>query len=308
MKLFERYLMACTNQRIPMPNAWQTSLGLSLCATKQLVTSGQASVESTGYAFQQDDSIQRGFVNHVSRTKTRTKVNDYIMQLYLQAIKYHKGEDYSSYFLPSTTHYEFPHYVTETPVIMGEAYSIYGSTTLPVRVLLYSEVLGGVAQPVYDTEVCLGVTAKGCSMSSLRQYVVDTAQIYFEDSQFEGVEEYFVLRVVANVGVAIIPGQYNCLNLGAAPARQGFDAHTVVTDEPSVTYPAQLPSVAYTGRAYANKLIPALLGINITSNSSPATNALLPAALSGRSFEEKILLNTSGLHDVDKYLGGGFKW
>ena len=30
MKLFEKYLLACTNQRIPMPKEWQKSLGLDL--------------------------------------------------------------------------------------------------------------------------------------------------------------------------------------------------------------------------------------------------------------------------------------
>ena len=304
MRLFDRYLMACTNQRIPMPAVWQESLGLRLDKTKQESIEGTNSMENTGYLFQQDDPLERGFVNHTSRTKTRTSKNDYIMQLYLQAIKYHKGEDYTSYFLPSETVYEFPNYITRVPVILGETYSIYGATTLPIRVLIYSELTGST-EPLYDSN---STVLEPASLSFLRQKVIDTT--FLCSAALQGLEEYLIMEVIGNVGVAIVSGSYDLLPLQKEDDLNvsSFGARFIEGRNADLLYPACLPSVAYFQKPYSEKLIPSLLGINITDNSSPVARTMLPDTLSGQSTEEKIRVNTEGLYDIDENLGRNFKW
>lgn len=137
MKLFEKYLLACTNQRIPMPKEWQKSLGLDLDERKQVHDATRA--EITGYRFQQDDTLERGFVHREVRSLELDEQARYLIGLYLNAIKEHRGTDFTPYFNVGVSIYQFPYYVTKVPIIRNEVYSIYGSTLQPVQARIYSE-------------------------------------------------------------------------------------------------------------------------------------------------------------------------
>lgn len=139
MKLFDKYLLACTNQRIPMPKDWQGSLGLALTETKQ--THAEVPAEITGYRFQQNDVLDRGYVNRQVRSMALDEEATYLLLLYLQALKEHKGVDARTYLSIGETYFSFPDYVLTVDIVKGLSYTIYGSTERPVQIRIYNTLI-----------------------------------------------------------------------------------------------------------------------------------------------------------------------
>lgn len=160
MKLFDKYLLACTNQRIPMPDLWQRTLGLHLTENLQSHIDTEENTEEIiptntksdimGYRFQQDETIDRGYVNNQVRRLELNNQSKYLLQLYLEALKEHKGLDYTSYLSVGTSTFSFPYYTTTATVLRGHKYSLYGLTMKPVTIQLKSAATNEVyAQKVY---------------------------------------------------------------------------------------------------------------------------------------------------------------
>ena len=139
MKLFDKYLLACTNQRIPMPKDWQGSLGLSLSETKQ--THAEIPAEITGYRFQQNDVLDRGYVNRQVKSMALDEEATYLLLLYLQALKEHKDVDARTYLSIGETYFSFPDYVLTVDIVKGLSYTIYGSTERPAQIRIYNTLI-----------------------------------------------------------------------------------------------------------------------------------------------------------------------
>lgn len=306
MKLFDRYLLACTNQRIPMPPEWQESLGLALSAVKQSKTMGGVEAEITGYKFQQDDVLQRGFVNQQVKSFELDEQAKYLLQLYLRALRDHKELDFLPYLQLGTTTYKFPDYVTVAPIVAGRKYSVYGNT---IRDVVWEIYLDGQEEAIYSSSVS--------SLSTLKPLIIDTSKISCPVQQ----EEFLMLRIISNVKVAVVEGVFNYLPTTKQKEDKvtgevieerdtNLSAKTLRVEGGTTKYwPVRLPSVAYKPELnYADKLIPALLDMQVTVDSPAKQCEILAEALRGKDTEEQIKLATTGLYDVDKYVGGKLIW
>lgn len=165
MKLFDKYLLACTNQRIPMPDSWQKSMGLDLTPVKQSYSLNSS--EITGYKFQQDETLERGYVQREIKSLELDQESKYLIYLYLNALADHKGLNCLPYFSLGTTTYSFPLYTLTAPVIKGKKYSLYGSTIRPTTLRFYSTASPSVE--IYSTTYD--------SLSLMAQKVIDTQEL-----------------------------------------------------------------------------------------------------------------------------------
>ena len=301
MRLFDKYLLACTNQRIPMPPEWQESLELSLTPVKQSkIMDEAAQAEIMGYKFQQDDYLKRGFVNQQVKSLELDEKAKYLLQLYLRALKDHKGLDFLPYLQLGTQDFKSPHYITTAPVIEGREYSIYGNSGREVTCQLYLDGSEGIlAEKVFD------------SLSTLKPRVISTQCVYTEEAQ-----EFLMLKVISYSPVSIVEGTFPPLP-SEVKEKDGerylvpvFRANTLQVVGGSVPcWPLRLPSVAYKPFLdYADKLIPALLDMQVTEDSPTKLKELLANSLPGSTTEEQIKINTLGLYDVDQYIGGKLIW
>ena len=304
MKLFEKYLLACTNQRIPMPKKWQDSLGLSLDETKQ--EHAETGTQLTGYRFQQDETINRGFVHREVRSLELNEQAKYLISLYLNALKEHKKLDFTPYFNVGVTVYQFPYYITKVNLIRGEKYSIYGDTLRPVYGRVYSDFNHDVS--FKDQSFMISC------LSSSNHYTFDPAEYLNNAPQAE--DEYFMLELKSFAPIAVIQGTFT-------PASRVRKLHkTTITPRLAVkvdkedgtgqvvedTMSVLLPSAGIENLEYADKLMPLLLDMTITEDSPQEEIDLVGSDYFGDTLEEKVKKNTKGLYDVDKYIGGKFLW
>lgn len=345
MKLFEKYLLACTNQRIPMPPVWQDSLGLGLDTTVQThidtedkterIPAGTKS-EIVGYRFQQDDVLERGFVNRQVRKLELDENARYLLSLYLEAIKNHRGTDFTPYFSIGVSSFSFPYYTTRASVIRGKKYSVYGLTTKPVIIRLksaatneiYAENVYGLLSLISPRVIDIDTWLKGYAASkasSTGKNIVDILR------GLQALDEYLTLEVQAYVEVTIVPGTYEKLHMIQCiekfeisdEDKEGKSHDELYTHEFVLTskvievdnlsvsrLPALYPSVAYFALAYSDKLIPALLDMQITKNLPTQLYELIPSDLDGDTYEQKIKLHTAdeALYDVDEFIGSKFVW
>lgn len=481
MKLFEKYLLASTNQRIPMPKDWQSTMGLSLAPNVQ--SHSEVPAEITGYRFQQNDVLQRGFVHRQVDSMQLNEEATYLLLLYLQALKEHKDIDARPYLTVGETTFLFPNYQHTVDIIKGLDYTIYGRTERSIRVELRNEALDneligvvegdslnpnspliirptelidkyiaekktekfkvrdikdtvsitngvfeyqglvyklvitsstvtgvevsngsevvttleisgnltfqlfcsaytldsltaptkitiassrlsidGLAfvvgshtvkealdpeQPEELTDVtypCLAVVQKQSDGSEAAgiPILVKNSKFMLNDLKYTAtiisdaitevtrpltketlsrVDEYYRLIVYSAVPVAIAPGAYpktpfyraveegvDDEGVAIIQKEPSFTAHVAYSGTEGLYYPLLLSKAGHFNLPFSNKLIPTLLDMNITSESPVEEQKLIPDTLLGEDYQQKILLNTKGIFDVDKNLGDKIVW
>lgn len=276
-RLFDKFLIATINQRIPMPKVWQQSLGLKLTDTKQMILSDGMELESTGYKFQQDDTIDRGFVTGRILYNQLTDKDYYQIALYLEALKEHQGKNFTAYFNSSTSLFENNKYITTISVIAGEPYTVYCRTELPVKWKYYSSA----------SQAIFGEGELGALYESL---LIDTNEYNTDDYQSE--HEYFTLEVESHSAATIVKGRFN-----------------IITEDNEFTKGKTFKPSILNGDRYSDKLIPGLLDIQVTKESSTELRELLAKELSGEGdLEQKIAQNTQGAYDIDEFIGRNLRW
>ncbi|MCM1323008.1 MAG: hypothetical protein NC218_02380 [Acetobacter sp.] len=311
MKLFEKYLLAVTNQRIPMPKIWQKSLGLDLEETKQIYEDNVS--EITGYRFQQDETLNRGYVHREVRSLELDDQAKYLISLYLNALKEHKHTDFTPYFNVGVSTYSFPFYTTRVNVIRGQVYSIYGNTVKPTQVRIYSSAAyeEEIVKDVVDEEGTVIGKRKEVrkyaanekvfadfiisAIATDKQYRLDTND-YLSGEQSD-IDEYIEMEIKSYVPLVVLQGSYTRLSMlkKILPGSTG-EVNNL------------FPSAGIEQLDYANKLLPLLLDMTITDDSPQEEKDLLTSDYLGDTFEEKVKRNTKGIYDVDKYIGGKFLW
>lgn len=387
MKLFEKYLLACTNQRIPLPSGWQRTLGLSLEPTVQKDT--QASSPITGYRFQQDEVLQRGFAHRQVSTMQLNAESTYLLQLYLLALKEHKGIKAYQYLSVGTTTYEYPYYTTKVDAIKEFDYTLYGRSGIDAKLILtntargveiYRQYIGALdanSPVVLHTskviEDYLASSPKGTVPVESNKFTIDNIlyeidtsancvrvvldsekslnymqhtthswrdiEIPIEEDRFtiSGIEytivttsstmvaleyvitsellaqssEFYELIITSGAPVTVVPGAYPDTPLYTYTREEtvspSFTARVALSDK-GIYYPLLLSRAGYFGLQFSNKLIPVLLGMNITDESPLKERELLPVSFIGEDFKQKIMLNTPGIFDVDENLGDKIVW
>lgn len=301
MRLFDKYLISVVDQRIPMPSDWQESLKLGMVQSSQVQLSDSTEREVDkqditlhGYNFQQSDVLNRGYISNEVRTYDFKSSQDlrYLLQLYLRAIKDHTGKNYMPYFPISTT-VSSPDsllFTTTAPVILGQTYSFYARSYYPIKIEIYLQDV--LIEPIYSKTYN--------TVSAIEPIVLSTKRdwLKFEPSQQDGkqdysyAEEFAIFKIVADAPVVILPGTFSPLYVKG------------VSNPDKVN----IPSAAYSGALYSDKLIPSLLGINCPSDPPEELVEQILSRLGGATLEQAIPDNTKGIYDIDENIGGKLQW
>ena len=299
-RLFDRYLAATVKKKVPMPVSWLQSLGLGTDGDAYYAVEGGYKQVFSGYQFEQDETLERGFISSRLFSSALDGDSTYQVAMYLRAIKTHLGKDFISYFnaavVEKPTQFK---YITRIPVVEGEKYTIFGHSELPLTWRYYSEIS--------DTEF-----AKGEIGFIANPYLINTS-LYMVPPEYEEEQEYFMLEVTSYASITILPGSYNRWNnyveendtsQEIAPFKR-----TVQTDKAGMQA-LTIPSLTNGGR-YSDKLIPALLDMQVTERSSKKLIDLVSLQLVGEASQTvgtKIKNNTEGIYDVDEYIGRNLRW
>lgn len=295
MRLFDKYLISIANQRIPMPSDWQESLGLFIQTNSQLQASLNGATPLHGYNFQQSDVLQRGYLSNEVRTCDLVSNRDlhYLLQLYLAAIKYHTGKDYTSYFPISVTTVDAGSglHITTAPVILGKTYSFYARTMYPIKVEVYlSDIL---SEPIYSTVFSSSSPVLPLVLRTSRDWLQFAIPGQSSKRDYSYAETFAIFKVSADVPVVILPGEF---------------APLCVVSGVSNPHKLPIPSVGYSGAPYADKLIPSLLGINCPNDPPNELVEQILTRLGATDIEEAVPKRTEGIYDVDKNIGGKLRW
>lgn len=280
--IFNRYLVAVTSQRIPMPSLWLEELGLTLTDTQQSrVVTSRDQVGITGYRFQQDEVLQRGYAHRQAISMQLDETSKYLLQLYMQALYEHKGVDYRHYLQTAVYTQEGQEIISKASLIRGLKYYIYIDTMIPFRVSICEN----------DTEIAFRV----CGGSTLSQpLVIDTAGTIGGKnlSSRASHDEYFYLVVRAHAKARIVVVDKN----------RTVDSPNDICLSIKGTAQKLAPSAGCLPIEYADKLIPALADMQVTEDSPVELQSILDG-LVGSSLKERIINNTEGIYDIDENLG-----
>ena len=293
-KLFDMYLISLLKERIPMPAKWQGTMGLKLengvQSAVEIANNSEKTEKLSGYIFDRDEPLQRGFISKKILSTDVTTREKHMIQVYLQAIKEHTGEDYTNYFNYSiTTQQPDTLYHTTIPVIEGEKYTIVGNSLLP-------------ATWEYYTELENEVFAQGELKSLSVPYTIDTADYLEETKDYHGQQEYFMIKVITQSPTHIIRGTIKSL----ASINQFEDlkeANIYRREQVSGTIPKVINNTLY-----SDKLIPSLLGINIPPDAPQRVKDTITPYLIGNTLQEGIRNATTSIYDRDGNLGRDFLW
>lgn len=298
MRLFDKYLISVVDQRIPMPSDWQKSLKLGMVQASQvqLSDSGASKQNITlhGYNFQQSDVLNRGYISNEVRTYDFKSSQDlrYLLQLYLRAIKDHTGKNYMSYFPISTTVSSTDSllFTTTAPVILGQTYSFYARSYYPIKIEIYLQDV--LSEPIYSRTYNTVSAIEPIVLSTQRDWLnfMPTGQASEKDYSY--AEEFAIFKIVADTPVVILPGKFSPL------AVRGV----------SNPYKLNIPSAAYSGALYSDKLIPSLLGINCPSDPPEELVDQILTRLGETDLSIAVLKHTKGIYDIDENIGGKLQW
>ena len=290
-RLFEEFLRNELRHRIPMPKSWQGSLGLKLENFAQsAVDAGGTAEKLSGYLFQRDEPLQRGFIASKAVSMDFREREKYMMQVYLQAILEHLNEDYTKYFNYSST-FRLPDgkYETTIPVIEGEVYTVLGRSTYP-------------AQWSYYIELTERVFASGEFGSLSAPRVIDTKEFSGQTRNYSAAQEYFMIKVVSYSPAMIVRGRVRNIAL-----LNQFEELELARKERREQLLGTYPSIM-NGGLYSDKLIPALLGMTITDHSPQGVKDSLLGTAKGNTIAESIRNATNSIYDRDGNMGGRFIW
>lgn len=301
MRLFDKYLISVVDQRIPMPTDWQKSLKLGMMQSSQVQLSDSTPAEQEpkditlhGYNFQQSDVLNRGYISNEVRTYDFKSSQDlrYLLQLYLRAIKDHTGKNYMSYFPISTavSRSDSLLVTTTAPVILGQTYSFYARTYYPVKIEVYLE--GVISEPIYSRTYNTVSAVEPIVLSTQRDWLNFKLSGQVGKQDYSYAEEFAIFKIVADAPVVILPGRFSPLFV------RGL----------SNPHKLNIPSAAYSGALYSDKLIPSLLGINCPSDPPEELVEQILSRLGEDTLEEAIPKHTKGIYDIDENIGGKLQW
>lgn len=283
-RIFDRYLVAVTSQRIPMPDLWLEDLGLSLTDTVQskLVTSpssdtGKEPIGITGYRFQQDEVIQRGYVHKQATSMQLEETSKYLLQIYLEALYEHKGVDYRHYLQTAVYTQSGHKMISRASLLRGQVYYIYIDTLMPVTVNILK-----------NDEVIFSSLVNGANTNT--PLVVDTTSLP-TSLLTPSHDEYFYLQVEAYQKARIVA--VDKTRQVSTPLRISLG---------KATSSELAPSAGYLPIEYSDKLISALADIQITEDSPDEVKTALDG-LAGNSVGDKIKKNTESIYDKDENMG-----
>lgn len=294
MRLFDKYLISVVDQRIPMPNDWQKSLKLGMEGASQVQISDEQNITLHGYNFQQSDVLNRGYISNEVHTYDFKSSPDlrYLLQLYLRAIKDHTGKNYMSYFPISTTVSSSNSllFTTTAPVILGQTYSFYARTYYPVKIEIYLQDV--IPEPIYTKTYNTVSPIEPIVISTQREWLNFQLAGQASKQDYSYAEEFAIFKVVADAPVVILPGKFPPLFVRGV----------------SNPHKLNIPSAAYSGALYADKLIPSLLGINCPSDPPEELVEQILSRLGETTLEQAIPKHTKGIYDIDENIGGKLQW
>lgn len=297
MRLFDKYLISVVDQRIPMPSDWQESLKLKMVGASQVQLPAEEDgkdITLHGYNFQQSDVLNRGYISNEVRTYDFKSSQDlrYLLQLYLRAIKDHTGKDYMSYFPISTTVSSSDSLLVTTtaPVILGQTYSFYAPTHYPVKIEIYLQDV--IPEPIYTRTYNTLSPIEPIVLSTQRDWLNFKLSWQASEQDYSYAEEFAIFKIVADTPVVILPGRFSPLYVKGV----------------SNPHKLNIPSAAYSGALYSNKLIPSLLGINCPSNPPEELVEQILTRLGETALEQAIPKHTKGIYDIDENIGGKLQW
>lgn len=345
-----------------MPKCWQASLGLGLEENGQLYEglthadadypnetfTDETAPYTTGYRFQRDDTINRGYVHSQPRTMELDSKARYLLSLYLVALQQHQNKDYLGYLTMSTQTYSFPYYTAVAPVVRGLSYFVFGRTMLPSQGRIYSEADG--REISFDIAYLDALEPKmiidGSKLYDIR-LDSETAQEPTEDEQVESPadrpeadttplteeeqaeldarakadaleerddaiyeffnahiddEEYLMLEIKSQSPIAILAHSY-IPGSGDSQMYEAMPTGLKPTDDIKAMY----PRCGFMHLDYSDKLIPALLDIQINEDSPQEMKDLLNADSLGSSLADTIRKSTESVYDRDGNMGPHFK-
>lgn len=300
MRLFDKYLISVVNQRIPMPSDWQKSLKLGMEQASQVQLSDSVTGEPPkpditlhGYNFQQSDVLSRGYISNEVRTYDFKSSQDlrYLLQLYLRAIKDHTVKNYMPYFPISTTVSSSDSllFTTTAPVILGQTYSFYARSYYPIKIEIYLQDV--LPEPIYSKTYNTVSAIEPIVLSTQRSWLnVPTGQDSTKDYSY--AEEFAIFKIVADTPIVILPGALSPLYV------EGLSNPDKLN----------IPSAAYSGALYSDKLIPSLLGINCPSDPPEELVEQILSRLREDTLEQAIPKHTKGIYDIDENIGGKLQW
>ena len=297
MRLFDKYLISVVDQRIPMPSDWQQSLKLKMVGASQVQLPTQKDgkdVTLHGYNFQQSDVLNRGYISNEVRTYDFKSSQDlrYLLQLYLRAIKDYTGKNYMSYFPISTTvsNSDSLLVTTTAPVILGQTYSFYAHTHCPLKIEIYLQDI--VPEPIWSKTYNTVSSIQPIVLSTQRDWLNFKLSWQTSPQDYSYAEEFAIFKIVADAPVVILPGEFPPLFV------RGL----------SNPHKLNIPSAAYSGALYSNKLIPSLLGINCPSDPPEELVQQILSRLREATLEQAIPKHTKGIYDIDENIGGKLQW
>lgn len=283
--IFNRYLVAVTSQKIPMPDVWLEELGLTLSDTQQSrIVSGikddnpvTDNVGIIGYRFQQDEVLQRGYVHKQAKSMQLDETTRYLLQIYLQSLYEHKGVDYRHYLQTAIYTQKGHKIISKASLIRGLTYYIYLDTLMPLTVSVLK-----------NDEVVLSSVVNGANTN--KPLVLDTTSM--PPTQLPpSHDEYFYIQVEAYEKAQIVVIDKNRAVSTPLLISLGNGAQTELA-----------PSAGYLPIEYSDKLIPALADIQITEDSSDELKTALDG-LAGTSTGDRIKRNTESVYDIDENMG-----
>lgn len=325
-KLIIGFLNNLVRERIPMPNSWQKSMGLSVQPFSQdeYAPAGEITVvaENTGYAFL--DKLQRGYISHKHRTFEYSGDTQYLLGMYLRALKKMTGMNLMPFYnCVNEIESKVNQAIFHAPIVAGEAYSIYCDTTFPITM-----------EVVYTNTNSIIFKKQIRSCSSNRPFVYDTSVIEsmegYDENSLEYLELRFTTRGITNlsviegtyaegidmpiIGQTITAKSMTYTQIEAAlfpriakPFRIEF-FHT--NSDNAISDGTKIPFTSYPTKYWSKKLLTCLLGHTVTNESNQEIKSDFQSRFTnkGATVEDTVKMNSTGLYDINGYSDNRVKW
>ena len=284
--MIKAYLNNLVNQRIPMPNSWMRSMGLGIENTKRIEFDSKVHSENTGYSM--FDSLNRGYISHKPKMFEYSSETHYLLGMYLRALRDLKGINYLPFYNCVNKTEEIRHTrYSYAPIILGEKYSIFADSILPLKLSVrYS----------HNGQVLLSRPLN--RISTNRPIIFDSKEI---TGVSENLLEYLelVLESTSNIEVSVLEGIYQ--GSGVAPIFEGTISAMRRYDESTAGKTNILiPKLSKEHDSYSSKLIQCLLGLSVSDQSnSEIRQELISAFGNASTVSDTVRKNTKGLYDID---------
>lgn len=322
-----------------MPNSWQKSLALEVLKTKQNefaieeipVLDGEGNIirkqdlftditaERTGYSFL--DKLQRGYISHHSKSFEYTDDTQYLLGMFLRALKYHKNLDYLSVFnCVVREEIEKPRKKSYIPIVIGETYSLFIQATSYVFIVIQNSLTGDILKTIPFEK------------KANNAFLIRTDDLPTNEKFNQNTEEYLqiVVDTEQDVPVTALIGVYS--TIPCAPIYNGtlsakvpngesfgfsvanypslYQAYEIIFNSKKISYNTDSSQTKNSEGSsveieikknthFAEKLKGCMLGTSISNQSNKAIRRSVQLLFNGENVEEIIKRNTPGLFDIN---------